>query len=110
MSDHEEKGLAPIWRKNISNSKPPPDDMRSWYLKMVEDLLKNPQNVMYYVKLIQYIFEQYAEDQGELVILDKGNLYFSQNGKAFTDFGVIVLAVITKHEVYTSNYYSYFAY
>ena len=105
MSDHEEKGLAPIWRKNISNSKPPPDDMRSWYLKMVEDLLKNPQNVMYYVKLIQYIFEQYAEDQGELVILDKGNLYFSQNGKAFTDFGVIVLAVITKHEVYTSNYY-----
>ena len=61
---------------------------------------------MGYMEVIKDVLADYADDKGELIILnDCKGVYFSHNGRKFTNFGVIVMEVIFVHFIDRVEYH-----
>lgn len=83
-----------------------PKDIRTNYSEMVAGIRENPQSIIQHRHVIEEILAPYAEDKGELSIDGDGNkICFLVNGKKFTDFGVVVLAVVKVHSIDSEEYH-----
>lgn len=106
MDDSTPKTYSPIRRDTGNRDGPPEIDLRSEYQKMTMSLRRNPRSIVNFKELLSKILEPLAKTKGELLILDDGKkIYFARDGTPFTDFGVILLAVI---QVYSIEQVQYF--
>lgn len=73
-------------------------DLHARYREMVGVIRASPEKIIQYQGLIEEILAPFAEEKGELVIADQGKeVSFSCQGKDFTNFGIVLLAVIEVH-------------
>ncbi len=95
MADGVKEILIPVH----NSSKPPPEqDLRSEYRAASDKLRDGPPIPSQFLNLLRTVLAKYAADYGELVIAANGSrAYFELEGRAFTNFCVIVLTVIQVH-------------
>ena len=92
--------MRPLRSERKNRDGPPKIDLHSEYYKMTMDLPGNPQSIRDFIWLFSEILRPLAESKGELVILDDGaEICFAYEGKPFSNFGAIPLAVIEEHFV-----------
>lgn len=85
---------------HLNDGESPPQDLRTRYAAMAADIRGQVDSTLTpsAIKVISEVLSPYAEGRGELVVVyntTKG--YFALDGKAFTNFGVVVLGVIQSH-------------
>lgn len=95
-ANHNADLIIPRYRKNeLIQAKHIRDG--PGYLDMAQAILAKPNCAREYSAALQELLEPLAETTGELSYEPTKGLYFSYHGKAFTDFGVILLYTIQIH-------------
>ena len=93
MCDGVKKYFDPVPNPNRA---PPKPDLRSGYDEMVSAIRNVPDRIKDYYYVIDKILRPYAETKGNLAV-SSTKIYFELNGRAFTNFCVILLSVIHVH-------------
>ena len=93
-----------VVRNNRSRDRSSPS-LHLRYQKMIEAIRDNPTEITKFQQVIQEATQEYAVDKGELTVINGGrNVYFSQCGKPFTNFGAIPLKVLRINSVENTLY------
>lgn len=97
MSD----GVKTTFKQIHSNTGSPKPDLRSQYEEISTALHVNPlnpQSILLLSEILCHMLAPYAETNGELFLNVNGsNSYFALEGRPFTNFAVVLLAVIRNH-------------
>ena len=94
-----------VVRNNRSRDRPSSPSLHLRYQKMIEAIRDNPTEITKFQQVIQEATQEYAVDKGELTVINGGrNVYFSQCGKPFTNFGAIPLKVLRINSVENTLY------
>lgn len=80
------------------NKSPPKEDLNFRYCEVAKHIRPNSPVPAEFWNLLRTILAQHAKDRGELVVAVNGTkAHFEKEGKAFTNFGIILLSVIQVH-------------
>lgn len=100
MNENEPVILKPIRRNSPIEADSPPVVLKQAYRDLVRDVRASPPELVYHQKVINAVLAPFSDDKGELMFDEGGNrIYFSFQGKGFTNFGVIPLEVIIEHSI-----------
>lgn len=103
MNEKESVIFKPIRQNSPIEADSPPVVLTRKYRDMAQ---VSPPEVVKYQDVINAILASLSDDKGELVFDKGGNrIYFSHQGKWFTNFGVIPLEIIVEHSVDKVEHY-----
>ncbi len=103
MNEKEPVIFKPIRQNSPIEADSPPVVLTRKYRDMAQ---VSPPEVVNYKNVINAILASFSDDKGELVFDKGGNrIYFSHQGKWFTNFGVIPLEIIVEHSVDKVEHY-----
>lgn len=78
------------------NKIPPKSDLRSRYAEMASAIRNNPESIRNFTDVMKEVLGPFTETKGNLV-MSGTRIYFELEGKAFTNFCLILLAIIQVH-------------